>query len=101
MTGIKETQILKRISVRWLPDPAYEDSVTISLNVGGWYMDLRVATADGSLQWSRAGERKTLRQEPRTFIMSFVEGWGQSCLAFISSHQSIRVAQRLTDISRK
>ena len=64
---IKDTpQVLKRVSVRWPPDSAYEDSVTIALNVGGWFMDLRVATADGSLQWSRAGERKTLRQEPCT-----------------------------------
>lgn len=64
---IKSTpQILKRVSIRWLPDQAYEDTDTIALNVGGYFMDLRVSTADGSLQWSRAGERKTLKDDPRT-----------------------------------
>ncbi|KAI1851700.1 hypothetical protein JX265_010934 [Neoarthrinium moseri] len=64
---IKDTpQTLKRVSIRWLPEPAYEDSDTIALNVGGYFMDLRVGTADGSLQWSRCGERKKLKEDPLT-----------------------------------
>jgi hypothetical protein len=66
---IKATpQILKRISVRWLPDEAYENTDTIALNVGGFYMDLRIVTADQSLEWSRAGERKAvISEDPTTF----------------------------------
>lgn len=63
---IKTTpQILRRVSMRWLPDPAFENTDTIALNVGGYFMDLRVATADKSLEWSRAGERKELEKNPR------------------------------------
>lgn len=62
---IKATpQILQRVSVRWLPAPAYEDSNTVALNVSGYFLDLRVAIADGSLQWSRAGERKQIATSP-------------------------------------
>ncbi|OQU99838.1 hypothetical protein CLAIMM_05416 [Cladophialophora immunda] len=65
---IKTTpQILKRVSIRWPPDPAFEDTETIALNVAGYYMDLRVTLADKTLQWSRAGERETLGEDPLTF----------------------------------
>ncbi|KAJ4293363.1 hypothetical protein N0V90_008645 [Kalmusia sp. IMI 367209] len=40
---------------------------TIALNVGGYFMDLRVVTADQSLEWSRAGERKTLGGNPTRY----------------------------------
>lgn len=63
---IKSTpQVLKRISLRWVPDDAFEDTETVALNVNGWFMDLRVVLADASLQWSRAGERKKLKNDPR------------------------------------
>ncbi|KAH8667051.1 hypothetical protein BX600DRAFT_511927 [Xylariales sp. PMI_506] len=60
------TQILKRISIRWLPDAAYEDTDTIALNVGGYFIDLRVQKNDGNIQWSRAGERSILKEDPLT-----------------------------------
>lgn len=63
---IKSTpQVLRRLSLRWLPDDAFEDTETIALNVNGWFMDLRVVLADASLQWSRAGQRKKLKDDPR------------------------------------
>lgn len=66
---IKTTpQILKRISMRWLPYPAFENTDTIALNVGGYFMDLRIVTEDNSLEWSRAGERKELRRDPRKML---------------------------------
>ena len=58
-------QALQRISIRWLPDAAFEDTDTIALNVGDYFMDLRVTLADNSLQWSRAGKRTTLGKAPR------------------------------------
>lgn len=62
---IKDTpQILQRISLQWLPEHAFEDTTTIALNVGGYFMDLRVTTKGGLLQWSRAGERKTVKKNP-------------------------------------
>ncbi|KAI5922373.1 hypothetical protein F4810DRAFT_674686 [Camillea tinctor] len=59
-------QVLQRVSIRWLPDPAYEDTDTIALNVGGYFVDLRVVKADDSIQWSRAGERIVLKDDPLT-----------------------------------
>ncbi|KAH7000676.1 hypothetical protein EDB80DRAFT_811980 [Ilyonectria destructans] len=60
------SQALQRISLRWLPDAAFEDTVTIALNVGGYFIDLRVTTQGSSIQWSRAGERIILKEEPLT-----------------------------------
>ncbi|KAG9234310.1 hypothetical protein BJ875DRAFT_17448 [Amylocarpus encephaloides] len=60
-------QVLKRISVRWFPDPAYEDTDTIALNVGGYFLDLRVENSDASLQWCRAGERKVVNEKPFSY----------------------------------
>ncbi|KAH0432222.1 hypothetical protein CcaCcLH18_06577 [Colletotrichum camelliae] len=61
------SQAVKRISIRWLPEPAYEDTDTIALNVGGYFIDLRVTKEDHTIQWSRAGERIMLKQSPPTF----------------------------------
>lgn len=57
------SQAVQRISVRWLPEPAYEDTETIALNVGGYFLDLRVAKKDSTVQWSRAGERIALKAD--------------------------------------
>lgn len=70
---IKSTpQILKRVSMRWLPDPEFENTDTIALNVGGYFMDLRIVTADRSLEWSRAGERKLLLENERMCLSSIL-----------------------------
>lgn len=64
------SQAVKRISLRWLPDPAFEDTDTIALNVGGYFIDLRVILADQTIQWSRAGERIPLKDDPRVYYDS-------------------------------
>ncbi|KAF4119481.1 hypothetical protein GMORB2_4746 [Geosmithia morbida] len=61
------SQAVQRISLRWLPDPAFEDSDTVALNVGGYFVDLRVSKKDQTIQWSRAGERIPLKTKPPTF----------------------------------
>jgi hypothetical protein len=61
------SQAVQRISLRWLPDPAFEDTDTIALNVGGYFIDLRVTLKDQTIQWSRAGERIALKDDPREF----------------------------------
>lgn len=60
------SQAVQRISVRWLPEAAYEDTDTVALNVGGYFIDLRVVKESGAIQWSRAGERIVLKEDPRT-----------------------------------
>lgn len=60
------SQAVQRISIRWLPDAAYEDTDTVALNVGGYFIDLRVVKDSGAIQWSRAGERIVLKEDPRT-----------------------------------
>ncbi|KAJ4248417.1 hypothetical protein NW762_012754 [Fusarium torreyae] len=61
------SQVVQRISVRWLPEPAYEDTDTIALNVGGYFIDLRVEKETQAIQWSRAGERIPLKDDPPTY----------------------------------
>lgn len=61
------SQAVRRISLRWLPDPAFEDTDTVALNVGGYFVDLRVTKDTGAIQWSRAGERIVLKEVPRKF----------------------------------
>ncbi|CAG9954252.1 unnamed protein product [Clonostachys rosea f. rosea IK726] len=64
---MSSSQAVQRISIRWLPEPAYEDTDTVALNVGGYFIDLRVVKETGSIQWSRAGERILLKENPLTF----------------------------------
>ncbi|KAH6871644.1 hypothetical protein B0T10DRAFT_611192 [Thelonectria olida] len=59
-------QTVERISIRWLPDEAYEDTRTIALNVGGYFIDLRATKENPSIQWSHAGELIVLKEEPFT-----------------------------------
>lgn len=54
-----------RVSLRWLPDPPFENTHTLALNCGAYYVDLRTVIADGSIEWGMAGERIILSQEPR------------------------------------
>lgn len=67
-----------RISIRWPPEEAYENTDTTVLSVGGWYLDLRVdvsgnhrrkpeETTKGltpSIDWAIAGRRIIERDEP-------------------------------------
>ncbi|RHZ58539.1 hypothetical protein CDV55_100070, partial [Aspergillus turcosus] len=53
-----------RISLRWLPDPAFENTDTIVLSLMGWYVDLRVDKPTGKIDWAIAGQRIVESQEP-------------------------------------
>ncbi|KAK7416657.1 hypothetical protein QQZ08_011923 [Neonectria magnoliae] len=59
-------QAVERISIRWLPDPAFEDTRTVAINVGGYFIDLRTTKEGPSIQWSHAGELTILKDEPFT-----------------------------------
>lgn len=56
-----------RISLRWVPDEPEELTNTLVMNVGGYFMDLRVNKADQSIDWAMAGERQILSKNPRKF----------------------------------
>jgi len=53
-----------RVSIRWLPEPASEDTDTRVLSVGGFFVDVRVRTADKSIDWAMAGQRIVLSKDP-------------------------------------
>ncbi|GFF34332.1 hypothetical protein IFM51744_02415 [Aspergillus udagawae] len=53
-----------RVSLRWLPDPAFENTDTIVLSLMGWYVDLRVDKSSGSIDWAIAGQRIVESQDP-------------------------------------
>ncbi|KAH3552020.1 hypothetical protein KXW20_002258 [Aspergillus fumigatus] len=53
-----------RISLRWPPDPAFENTDTIVLSLMGWYVDLRVDKSTGKIDWAIAGQRIVESQEP-------------------------------------
>ncbi|KAI3130596.1 hypothetical protein CBS147326_6094 [Penicillium roqueforti] len=54
----------KRISFRWLTTPAEETTDTIVMSVKDWYVDLRIETATGKIDWAIAGQRIVEGQEP-------------------------------------
>lgn len=47
-----------RISIRWPPEDAYENTETTVLSVGGWYLDLRVDVSE-----VQEGNSKTMAEE--------------------------------------
>ncbi|KAL4867823.1 hypothetical protein BDV12DRAFT_110660 [Aspergillus spectabilis] len=51
------SRVSTRISLRWPPEPAFENTNTIVLSVQSWYVDLRVDRATGTIDWAIAGER--------------------------------------------
>lgn len=52
--NMPQSSALERISIRWLPEAAYEDTKTIAINVGEYFIDLRVTKKDSSIQIGRA-----------------------------------------------
>ena len=64
--GNMAAQLSTRVSLRFLPDEPSEPTDTLVLNVGQYYMDLRVLKADTSIDWSMAGQRFILKDDPRS-----------------------------------
>ncbi|KAF7169416.1 hypothetical protein CNMCM5623_002146 [Aspergillus felis] len=63
-TSQSVSSLSTRVSLRWLPDPAFENTDTIVLSLKGWYVDLRVDKASGEIDWAIAGQRIVESQEP-------------------------------------
>ncbi|PYH68446.1 uncharacterized protein BO88DRAFT_454143 [Aspergillus vadensis CBS 113365] len=52
-----QSRLSTRISIRWVPEPAFENTDTIVMSVAGWYVDLRVDKTSGDIDWAIAGQR--------------------------------------------
>ncbi|KAI9368732.1 hypothetical protein BJX61DRAFT_202367 [Aspergillus egyptiacus] len=58
-----KSRLSTRVSLRWPPEPPFENTDTIVLSVGDWYVDLRIDRASGAIDWAIAGERL---QDPKS-----------------------------------
>jgi hypothetical protein len=56
-----------RVSLRWLPEPPFENTETLVLMVGQWYVDLRVDKETGALDWAIAGQCLLKDNNPRMY----------------------------------
>jgi hypothetical protein len=54
-----------RLSIRWPPAAAYENTVTTVLTVNNYFVDLRVDTASQTVDWGIAGLRTVDEKDPR------------------------------------
>lgn len=68
-------RISTRISIKWADEPVSEPTDTLVLSLGGYYVDLRIARVDGSIDWALAGQRIVVSEQPRESKLSsdFVE----------------------------
>ncbi|BCS18614.1 uncharacterized protein APUU_11442A [Aspergillus puulaauensis] len=51
-----QARVSTRLSLRWLPDPPIETTDTLVLNIGEWYVDLRVDKQSRQIDWALAGQ---------------------------------------------
>ncbi|KAJ4555893.1 hypothetical protein HRR77_001808 [Exophiala dermatitidis] len=56
-----------RVGMRWIPGEKNEPTDTMVMNLGGWFIDLRIVKDNGSIDWAMAGQRQTLSEAPLTF----------------------------------
>jgi hypothetical protein len=61
-------QLSYRKSLRWVPGEPSEPTSTLVLDVGSFFVDLRMLKADSSIDWAMAGRRTVLSSSPCTFI---------------------------------
>lgn len=69
----------QRVSIRWPPEDAYENTDTIVLSVNNFYVDLRVekgpagsAPSARKLDWATAGVRLVDANDPSMFSFFFL-----------------------------
>ena len=71
MSSPRQSNITKRISLRWLPEPPFENTDTLVLMIGEWYVDLRVDKQSGDIDWALAGQCMVKGQNPRMALQAF------------------------------
>ncbi|THY01655.1 hypothetical protein D6D01_10346 [Aureobasidium pullulans] len=57
-------QLSYRKSLRWVPGEPSEPTSTLVLDVGSYFVDLRILKSDGSIDWAMAGKRTILSKSP-------------------------------------
>ncbi|KAI4843678.1 hypothetical protein E4T44_06612 [Aureobasidium sp. EXF-8845] len=57
-------QLSYRKSLRWVPGELSEPTSTLVLDVGSFFVDLRMLKADSSIDWAMAGRRTVLSSSP-------------------------------------
>lgn len=67
LSPFKYSHISTRLSLRWLPEEPFENTDTLVLMVGEWYVDLRVDKQSGRLDWAIAGQCFLKATNPRTW----------------------------------
>lgn len=60
-----QSRLSTRVSLRWLPDPPFENTDTLVMSVGEWYVDLRIDQKTNDIDWAIAGQRLVESEEPR------------------------------------
>ncbi|TIA27844.1 hypothetical protein D6C79_10487 [Aureobasidium pullulans] len=58
-------QLSYRKSLRWVPGEPSEPTSTLVLDVGSYFVDLRILKFDGSIDWAMAGKRTILSESPQ------------------------------------
>lgn len=61
-----QSNITTRVSLRWLPEQPFENTDTLVLAIGEWYVDLRVDKQSGKIDWAIAGQCLQKGENPRT-----------------------------------
>ncbi|THZ05985.1 hypothetical protein D6C91_10451 [Aureobasidium pullulans] len=61
-------QLSYRKSLRWVPGEPSEPTSTLVLDVGSYFVDLRILKSDGSIDWAMAGKRTILSESPRKYF---------------------------------
>jgi hypothetical protein len=61
---IMVVQLSYRKSLRWVPGEPSEPTSTLVLDVGSFFVDLRMFKADSSIDWAMAGRRTVLSSSP-------------------------------------
>ncbi|THW24970.1 hypothetical protein D6D25_06699 [Aureobasidium pullulans] len=61
-------QLSYRKSLRWVPGEPSEPTSTLVLDVGNYFVDLRILKSDGSIDWAMAGKRTILSESPRKYF---------------------------------
>ncbi|KAG9560728.1 hypothetical protein KCU71_g9161, partial [Aureobasidium melanogenum] len=57
-------QLSYRKSLRWIPGEPSEPTSTLVLDVGNYFVDLRILKANSSIDWAMAGKRTILSSSP-------------------------------------
>lgn len=75
LSPFKNSHISTRLSLRWLPEEPFENTDTLVLMVGEWYVDLRVDKRSGHLDWAIAGQCLLKATNPRTRAPTWSLPW--------------------------